>query len=191
MNIQKINKRVFDELGREKRLVNYHEIMYKLLGVVIDFINADGNSLKLSKMRHFSPYCAMLRGTESGFAACQMCDRKHARHAKLKHDTAIYKCYAGLTELVVPLYSNRGDYIGCMTSGQFHIENNKPMDDESVKALAIKHKLNPVKMCELYRKTKVISQIQANGIIEYLNTIGQIIVDTHNKLLFNAVCKFL
>jgi AraC-like DNA-binding protein/ligand-binding sensor protein len=184
MDIQKINKKVFDELGREKRLVNYHEIIYKLLGVVIDFINADGDSLKLSKMRHFSPYCAMLRATKSGFTACQMCDRKHARHANLKHDKAIYKCYAGLTELVVPLYSNTGYYIGCMTSGQFHLESDTPMDDESVRKLAISHNLNPEKMCELYRQTKVLSPVQIEGIIEYLNTIGQIIIDTHNKLLF-------
>jgi AraC-like DNA-binding protein/ligand-binding sensor protein len=184
MDIKKINKKVFDELGREKRLINYHDIIYKLLGVVIDFINADGDSLKLSKMRHFSPYCAKLRATATGFAACQMCDRKHARHASLKHDKAIYKCYAGLTELVVPLYSNTGDYIGCMTSGQFRLENDAPMDEESIRRLAASYNLNPEKMCELYQQTKVLSAIQVEGIIEYLNTIGQIIVDTHNKLLF-------
>ena len=184
MDIKKINKRVFAELGREKKLVKYHEIIYKLLGVVIDFINDEGESLKLSQMRHFSPYCAMLRNTASGFAACQKCDRIHARHASLKHDKAIYKCYAGLTELVLPLYSDSGDYIGCMTSGQFHLENDEPMDDKSVREIALRYGLDPETMCGLYRQTKILSTEQVDGIVEYLDSIGRIIVETHNKLLF-------
>lgn len=184
MDIKKINKKVFAELGREKRLIKYHDIIYKLLGIVVDFINADGESLKLSKMQHFNAYCAMLRNTSSGFAACQECDQRHARSANFKHDEIIYKCYAGLTELVVPLYSDSGNYIGCMTSGQFLLEENDIMTDEFIKEIAAEHKLNPEVMCKLYHKTKVLSPIQIEGIIEYLNYIGQVIVETHNKLLF-------
>jgi len=184
MDIKIINKKVFIELGKEKRLVKYHNTIYKLLGVVIDFINANGESLKLSQMKHFSPYCAMLRNTSSGFDACQECDQDHARHANFKHEKVIYKCYAGLTELVVPLHSNSGNYIGCMTSGQFHIEDDKPMSYEFISKIAVAHKLNPNIMCKLYRQTKTLSLLQIEGIIEYLNTIGQIIIETHNKLLF-------
>lgn len=184
MDIKKINKKVFAELGREKRLIKYHDIIYKLLGIVVDFINADGESLKLSKMQHFNPYCAMLRNTSSGFVACQECDQRHARSAKFKHDEIIYKCYAGLTELVVPLYSDSGNYIGCMTTGQFLLDNDKCITDKAICAIAVAHKLDPEIMCKLYHKTKVLSPIQIDGIIEYLNYIGQVIVETHNKLLF-------
>ena len=184
MDIQKINKKVFGELGREKRLIKYHDIIYKLLGIVVDFINTDGESLKLSKMQHFNPYCAMLRNTSSGFAACQECDQRHAHSASFKHDEIIYKCYAGLTELVVPLYSDSGNYIGCMTTGQFLLDNNECITDKAICAIAVTHKLDPEIMCKLYHKTKVLSPIQIEGIIEYLNYIGQVIVETHNKLLF-------
>lgn len=184
MNIEKINKKVFAELGREKRLVKYHDIIYKLMGVVVDFINAEGESLKLSRMQHFSPYCAMLRRTASGFAACQKCDQDNAHHADIKHETMLYKCYAGLTELVVPLYSSSGDYIGCMTSGQFMLEGDEPVSDDFIRQTASEHKLDPKAMCNLYRQTKILSPVQVEGIVEYLNTIGQIIIETHNKLLF-------
>ena len=184
MDIKKINKKVFTELGREKRLMKYHDIIHKLLGIVVDFINADGESLKLSKMRHFNPYCAMLRSTNSGFAACQECDQLHARHASFKHGMVRYKCHAGLTEMFLPLYSDSGDYIGCMTAGQFFFEGDKYLPEESIREIALKHKLDPEVMCEFYRQTKILSPIQIEGIVDYLNSIGEIIVETHNKLLF-------
>ena len=71
MDIEQINQKVFAELGKEKHLVEYHNILFKLLGVVVDFINAEGQSLKLSKMKHFNPYCAMIRAVPSGFSCCQ------------------------------------------------------------------------------------------------------------------------
>lgn len=184
MDIEKINRKVFAELGREKRLVQYHAILFKLLGVVIDFINSDGESLKLSKMKNFNPYCARLRSTESGFAACADCDRQHARQASSKHDVVIYRCHAGLSELVVPLFSDSGSYIGCMTSGQFFLENEAYMADREVSEVARKHQLDSEWMCSLYRQTKILTRTQIEGIIEYLQSIGQIIIETHNKLLF-------
>lgn len=184
MDIRKINKKVFAELGREKRLTQYHDIIHKLLGIVVDFINADGESLRLSKMRHFNPYCTMLRNTKSGFAACQECDQLHARHASFKHDIIRYKCHAGLTEMFVPFYSDSGNYIGCMTAGQFFFENDQYMTEEAIRKIALTHKLDPKIMSELYHQTRVLSPMQIEGVIEYINTIGQIIVETHNKLLF-------
>ncbi|MDD5728998.1 MAG: PocR ligand-binding domain-containing protein [Victivallales bacterium] len=184
MNIETINKKIFSELGREKQLVVYHDIIYKLLGVVIDFINAEGESLKLSKMRHFSAYCTMFRRTASGFAACRECDRKHARHANFKRGIIIYECHAGLTELVLPLYDNKGRYIGGLTSGQFRLENAEPVIAEAIGEIALRHGLEPVLMQELYRQTKILSPEQLEGIIEYLRAVGRFIVETHNRILF-------
>ncbi len=184
MDIERINRKVFVELGREKRLIQYHAIIFKLLGVVIDFINSEGESLKLSKMKNFNPYCAGMRSTESGFAACADCDRQHARQASSKHDVVIYRCHAGLSELVVPLFSESGTYVGGMTSGQFFLEDEDCMTDQEVSEVARKHHLDPERMCRLYRQTKILSAIQIEGIIEYLHSIGQIIIETHNKLLF-------
>ena len=184
MDIKKINEKIFANLGREKKLVKYHHIIYKLLGIVVDFINADGESLKLSKMQHFNPYCAMLRNTSSGFAACKECDQRFACKANFTHTEIIYQCYAGLIELVVPLYSDSGNYIGCMTTGQFLLDNDNRITNNAISDIAATHKLDPEMMCELYHKTKVLSAVQLEGIIEYLNYVGQVIVETHNKLLF-------
>ncbi len=51
-----------------------------------------------------APYCAVIRGTSKGFDACMACDREACKTAKKKHNTHIYRCHAGLTEAVTPLY---------------------------------------------------------------------------------------
>ena len=51
-----------------------------------------------------APYCAVIRGTYQGFDACMACDRTACQKAAKKHNTYIYRCHAGLTEAVTPLY---------------------------------------------------------------------------------------
>lgn len=184
MNIEQINQKVFTELGKEKQLVEYHDIMYKLLGVVVDFINADGQSLKLSKMKHFNPYCALIRSSSTGFANCQACDQLNAHTASLKHKEILYTCHAGLPEIVVPLYDHRNNYIGSMTSGQFHIAGENVADDRFLHSIAVAYRLNPKLVIELYRQSRILTRGQVDGIVEYLKTVGHLIVKTHNKLLF-------
>ena len=184
MNIDKINQKIFAELGREKQLIEYHDIIYKLLGIVVDFINAEGESLKLSKMKHFNPYCAMIRSSAQGFAACQACDQSNSHTASFKHKEIVYKCHAGLIEIVLPLYDSRDNYIGCMTSGQFFLEGEAPADKKVIEKTARLYKQNPQQLCNAYKESKVITKLQLEGIIDYLKAVGRIIVETHNKLLF-------
>lgn len=51
-----------------------------------------------------APYCTVIRGTSKGFDACMACDREACQRAAKKHSTHIYRCHAGLTEAVTPLY---------------------------------------------------------------------------------------
>lgn len=51
-----------------------------------------------------APYCAVIRGTLQGYEACMRCDRSACERASKMHSTYIYRCHAGLTEAVTPLY---------------------------------------------------------------------------------------
>ena len=51
-----------------------------------------------------APWCAVIRGTPRGFDACRACDRAACETAAKKHATHVYRCHAGLTEAVTPLY---------------------------------------------------------------------------------------
>ena len=85
----------------------------KLRGLLMDFYAIshiritvfDENLNELvSYPEKVAPYCAVIRGTSKGFDACMACDREACQRAAKKHSTHIYRCHAGLTEAVTPLY---------------------------------------------------------------------------------------
>lgn len=51
-----------------------------------------------------APYCTVIRSSMKGLDACLDCDRRACETAAKKHSTHIYRCHAGLTEAVTPLY---------------------------------------------------------------------------------------
>lgn len=184
MNIEEITRKVFAKLGQEKQLREYHEIIYKLIGVVVDFINADGVSLKLSEGKHFNPFCTRIRNTSAGYAACHACDREYAHRASCSRKPMIYQCHAGFLEILVPLYDNAGNYIGSMTAGQVH-RKDMPVPDKSAFAKrALEFGLDPDNLYELYTQTLRLSDQQIEGLVEYLAAIGRLLVSTHNNLMF-------
>ena len=85
----------------------------KLRGILKDFYEIshiritvfDENLTELvSYPEKVAPYCAVIRGTSKGFDACMDCDREACKTAEKKHSTHVYRCHAGLTEAVTPLY---------------------------------------------------------------------------------------
>ena len=85
----------------------------KLRGLLKDFYAMssiritvfDENLTELvSYPKNVSPYCALIRGTAKGREACRTCDRNACLTAAKRHGPHIYRCHAGLTEAVTPLY---------------------------------------------------------------------------------------
>lgn len=65
----------------------------------------DENLTELVSYPHdVAPYCQIIRGTIKGYDACIECDRRACSAAAKRRETFIYKCHAGLTEAVTPLY---------------------------------------------------------------------------------------
>lgn len=76
---------------------------YAISHIRITFFDENLNEL-VSYPEKVAPYCAVIRGTSKGFDACMACDREACKTAAKKHSTHIYRCHAGLTEAVTPLY---------------------------------------------------------------------------------------
>ena len=49
-------------------------------------------------------FCSLIRHSIEGSKACLQCDREACGRAAALKDTYIYRCHAGLTEAVTPLY---------------------------------------------------------------------------------------
>ena len=66
----------------------------------------DGNLAVLASWPgEVAPYCAVIRAAPGGMEACAACDRRACAEAAARRDTWVYRCHAGLTEAVTPLYA--------------------------------------------------------------------------------------
>ncbi len=184
MDHREIMQRVFAKLGHEKQLLEYHRVLYELVGVVMDFISDEGVSLKLSRGRNFHPLCDYLRRNARGIRRCNECDQMQARIAAQQKTPQIYTCYAGFTEIVVPLFDRNGLYLGCMTAGQFYALGKAHPTVADFTALANELGLPSEELFSRVRKTIELSDAQIAGLMDYLKLVGNLLVSTHGNLMF-------
>lgn len=90
---------VFDLEQLQSLLQDFHRIT----GIRITVFDADLTEL-VSYPEQCAPFCRIIRSTDQGRAACASCDRKACAIAAKEHRTHIYRCHAGMTEAVTPLY---------------------------------------------------------------------------------------
>ena len=184
MKFAALNRRVFLRLGQEKLLWEYRDVLQQLQGIVLDFHNAEGESLRLASLQHFNPYCVMIRNTAVGNEGCRKCDAEHVAVAVEKRKCHSYCCHAGLMELILPLYDAAGGFIGCMTSGQFLVEGEREFDDGELREVARRCGLEVSRVVELYRNSPRLRGEQLAGVAGYLALIGRLVTSTHDRLTF-------
>lgn len=74
-----------------------------LTGIRITVFNDQMEEL-LSWPRHVPSFCALIRSDPEGLRQCRICDHNACATALGRHDTWIYRCHAGLTEAVSPIF---------------------------------------------------------------------------------------
>lgn len=182
--LERITAEAFARLGKEKQIQEYSEIIFKLTGLVIDFISAEGETLRISHGVNFNPYCKMLRSCKHGEEACHRCDIINARSAANEKSLICYTCYAGLHEIVVPVYDDNENYIGCMTSGQFHLSGAPVLTKKDVFQLAESYGLNKTALYNEYKRSNSLTPVQVEGIISYLKIIAAHLTGIREHLIF-------
>jgi AraC-like DNA-binding protein/ligand-binding sensor protein len=184
MKIQDIEAKVFLALGKEDKFVEYHNIIYKLVGVVVDFVNLDGKAMNILPFEHLNKYCAALQRSPN--EPCQCYTSKFLIEARNLQQVLLYRCYAGLTDLILPLYDEEKKYIGALTAGQFFVEGETPCSEEFISDLGKREKVETgdKTLYELYMESPVLNQRQIEGLIDFLHYIGEMILDARSKILF-------
>ncbi len=178
-----ITEQAFAKLGKERLLHEYSHVLQGLMGLIIDFAAPDGGTLKLSGGSNFNPYCQFIRNTAAGNRDCSHCDLQHAREAELTGKEVCYTCHAGLTDVAVPLFDRTGSYIGCMTVGQFHLENAGELNMQQIRCIARKYALDPEKLYDSYLRSPRLTHTQLAALLEFLNIIGRHLRSTHDNIL--------
>ena len=90
---------VFDLEKLEGLLRDFYEISHIRITVFDERMNE-----LVSYPAQVAPYCQVIRNTPAGLESCLQCDRQACRQAAKLRDTYVYRCQAGLTEAVRPLW---------------------------------------------------------------------------------------
>lgn len=184
MKIAKINEHVFKELGKEKNLILYHNIIYNLTGVVIDFINSDNNAMSILPIEHLNPYCKLMRCSPQRIKLCNECDSLHLGRAKRTKNEQLYLCDLGLYEIILPLFDSHDNYIGAMATGQFLLEGQKSLTYGEVEKLSKGLNFDATELYKLYKASPCLTQKQLDGLYQFLRHIGELIIENSTNILF-------
>lgn len=77
---------------------------YRIAHIRITVFDENLNEL-VSYPKNVAPYCEVIRRTAAGRNACTECDHAACRIAAKKRSAVhVYRCHAGLTEAITPLY---------------------------------------------------------------------------------------
>jgi len=93
-------------------------LLTKIIGVRIVFYDPSDRKIEEFQVKSDSAYCRTLREDSAFDRLCVRCDEEHLAAARKKGSSLTYRCHAGLTEAIVPLFDESGAYIGAIVVGQ-------------------------------------------------------------------------
>jgi AraC-like DNA-binding protein/ligand-binding sensor protein len=94
--------------------------------------DAEGNIIaSLIKNQGRSPYCSCIHAVHD--AACIESDRNATEQAIRLKCPLIYRCHAGLTDVVIPLFIE-DEFVGAVFTGQFATIGDEPVDFGALEA---------------------------------------------------------
>ncbi|MBE6973889.1 MAG: helix-turn-helix domain-containing protein [Ruminococcaceae bacterium] len=76
---------------------------YRIAGIRITVFDSNLAEL-VSYPENCAPFCQLIRSTPEGRRACAECDRAACAAASRRASAYIYRCHAGLTEAIMPLW---------------------------------------------------------------------------------------
>ncbi|MBO5952799.1 MAG: PocR ligand-binding domain-containing protein [Oscillospiraceae bacterium] len=99
----------------------------------------------LSYPEAFPTFCTLLRATESGRRACAGCDAQACTQAAKQAGTYIYRCHAGLTEAVTPLYVGKV-LAGYLLFGHIFAYEDRQAGWQSIRSCCSSHPVDPAQL---------------------------------------------
>lgn len=135
-----------------------------LMNLQVAFYTIDGQVVKRSRNENNCAYCTYMQEKVFSLDDCVNLDLKKQQECRAKHQTLIYQCHAGLTEVVMPieLYNTIAGYV---IIGQFRIQQSPP------------DFLREPELQELFMAQKYISYQELDHIIEMFRTLLEYITE--------------
>lgn len=162
---------VFDNGRLSALLQNF----YILAGLRIGVYDANGNEMAVYPQDPCL-FCQTIRSNPSLDEKCKDCDLSAYDKARSEGDFFLYRCHAGITEVIFPILTD-GTLIGYIMIGQFlELDENKQIKNRIPAALDIYFAKD--ELSSLFRELPVLSKDKLDACMEIAKACaGYIILD--------------
>ena len=103
-----------------------------------------------------SGFCRLIRSTQAGLNSCRLCDAAAFAQAKQQRKLLIYRCHAGLTEVIAPVFG-QDQVIGYLMLGQMRTYNDSEKQWWQLKQSLLKEQMEIDYLKSVFLKMKSVS----------------------------------
>lgn len=161
-------------------LQNVLEDFYRITNIRITVFDAEQNEL-ISYPENRSPFCAIVRSCNAGLKACMRCDREACATATKKNRTHIYRCHAGLTEAITPLYVGN-ILVGYLLFGHAYVY---PTQEEGTRTIESLCRTYPIDMEQLLAACDACPHVNR----DYIRSAARILHATASYLVMEKLAS--
>lgn len=169
---------VFDDLGRLSVIQYYETAFSKATGVSLKVVPPGEPRQRLSFGQTENLFCAIATQTPMGCEACLETQRRAQRGAGRKLVAQQISCFAGLTDVAVPVVVG-GQHVATLMSGQ--VFRRQPTERDFLMVIKmLRGEQNgewEKKVRKAYFETPVVTSDRFQAIIHLLNVFAQFLVD--------------
>jgi AraC-like DNA-binding protein/ligand-binding sensor protein len=173
-----VKQLAFDDLARLPVIQFYEAAFRKATGVSLKVVQPDEPRQRLSFGPEENPFCALVTRTPAGCEACLEIQTRAQRSAAKRLAPHQVNCFAGLTDVAVPVIVD-GRHVATLMSGQ--VFRREPTErDFAMVAKMVRGGLNgdwEKKARKAYFETPVITVDRFQAIIQLLNVFAQYLAE--------------
>lgn len=168
----------FDDLVRLPVLPQYENSYRKVTGMTLKLVAP----VEFNQRQNFGEFenlfCSLVTRTPAGCAACLECQRHAQRSAGKKLVSQQISCFAGLTDIAVPVLAN-GRHVATLMSGQVFRRPPTERDFQLVMNMlkADQDAEWEKRIRKAYFETPVITSDRLQAMVELLNVFAQFLSD--------------
>ena len=120
---------------------------------------------------HIAPICQLIRTDPAAFSQCMLCDKHSCETAARRHTPYTYRCHAGLTESIVPLYMGN-IVIGYLLFGHILSYDSREQAWEQIESSCSSYTLDTCLLKTLCYEQPLISQDYISSAAHILQAVA-------------------
>jgi AraC-type DNA-binding domain-containing proteins len=164
---------------------NFRKAFFDTTGMMLSFADRDHKQYNMFYAGSRCQFCKVMNSTNKGLEECISTSRKAGKEAALDKKSKIYKCHAGLTEVVVPIVIN-GEHIGSVFSGQVLTSEPSEKDLQKLYRHLAEIGICDEELIDAYKDVLVVSESKLKTVSELLTIAVDFMIENEKNNILNV-----